>query len=921
MFTRLLTVLLAVVAACLPLEVAAQQVNGNITGRILETSAGLPVANAKIDLRQSGRNVASTTTSGTGSFTLSNVPPGDYTLTVSAARYQTVSTPVTVAYSSTTQFQTALSPAATGLREIAAVQTGGRSSLQTTSTINASLPATVVIDQNYVRAGDALATLPFVTRSTSSSMGDDESLSLRGFDPTEGATLIDGHPVGPIGAHGTAYDYQLAQFWGFTNSQIIYGSGATGLYAVPVLSGAVNFETLNPTSQPHTTLTQGYGDFSKTLSAGSFTGTIGRLGYAGAYGVQGTDGMLGPAPIFQSGLLNAGQSRCPGSPTATTYVGLINANPNFNGGAIPPSITAADKAACTYNVSGQYLSRNALGKFTYQLGPRTSVLATVYNATIWADSTGNGDTDFIPYQYQLAVANQSVASGPVNFTLPNGSTTGCTGSTIAALSDTSAGYSCLTPAQDAQAFSGPQGGGLERYHAAQNQDYHARITQGIGPGNVILDGFIDNYHFVNQKGPINFVLQAPSFLDDYFTHGGVIGYEWSGKRNDVSVGVDFLHQLYLNNRAVSPAFGPYNQSATITETSYYVHDAWTPSGKWSIFSDLSIERSVNTATTNADPRISIMYRPTSSDVVRAAWGRATSEPDPSLLLGGFSFVAPYASNPSFNPQQNCGNNLVSLASGASPFVKPEQANDVELALAHRFQNSATLEFDGYITTENNPILTAVYPLSIVPAGQVPAASYFTGYASALAQVCGHPFTQANFGVTAPYNAGQAVYRGFNLQTRVPIIRGLEIDGNYAVQSAYYNGLNTDVLVNNTGLINQAQITGVPLQTANAGIGYASNPGAWTARFDEHFVAGNNGFNRPAYWFATANASKTVGPITFNLGVFNVFNQNTLQYGLIGLGTPLPFNQFGSPSSLSYNNNFEEYFLGTRQYFLTTTYHF
>lgn len=124
------------------------------------------------------------------------------------------------------------------------------------------------------------------------------------------------------------------------------------------------------------------------------------------------------------------------------------------------------------------------------------------------------------------------------------------------------------------------------------------------------------------------------------------------------------------------------------------------------------------------------------------------------------------------------------------------------------------------------------------------------------------------------------------------------------------------------LVGRVQMYGVPVNTANAGAGYASPLGNWTARFDEHFVSENNGFNRPSYWYATANASKTVGPITFNLGVYNVFNQNSGQYGLIGLGTQGYYNAFNPPDTTNpFNNNNEMYFLPVRQIWLTTTIRF
>jgi hypothetical protein len=927
--------LLACSLVCSPALAQAPAAGTTVSGRILETSAGLPVGGAHVELRRGSSVVAKTTTSADGSFSFSGVVPGTYSISISASGYQSAFVPLlpVEAGQPVVEIQTALVPGTTGLREIAAVSVNTHAALQTSATINSNLPPSIITDQNYARAGDALATLPFVTSSTSSALGDDESLSLRGFDPTESATLLDGHPIGPIGAHGSAYDFQVAQFWGFSNVSVIYGSGADGLYAVPVLAGAINFETINPTQQQHFSITQGIGDLGHQMTGVTLSDTIGHVGYAFAYGVNGTDGEL-TGNILQSNLLNGGQSRCPNDPSAQTYLPLINSSGGtFNGGSLPPSIAAGDQAACNYNVTGDYLQRNFVGKVVGQLGPRTTLTATVYNASIYADSTGNGDTDYEPYPVQLASANGAVSGGPVNFQLPSGASTTCSGATLAALSDGPGGYSCLTPQQYAAAFYGPSGGGLARYHAAGNQDYDLRLTQAIGPGNLIIDGYIDDYTFVNQKGPQDEYVQAASYLDDYFTHGGVIEYDYARGKNDLTFGFSSLHQLYQNNGgssypitpigATSPvfiSFGPFDQSDAITENSYFAHESWTPNDRFSVFADLDVERSFDTATTNLDPRLSLVYRPTSSDVWRVTGGRATSEPDPSLVTGGISFSPPVASNPSFNPANTCGTSgLVSLGSGSSSLIKPEAANDLEVALAHRFSNQATFEVDAYDTTELNPIISGVFGLSSVPASELPSPAYFNSYAGVLNTTCGVTSYSINsFGVSIPFNAGKAVYKGLNLQTKIPIARGLEVDGNYAMQSAQYQDLQDDILLTNGGLINGAQIYGVPVNSANAGAGYSSPFGNWTARFDEHFVSQNNGYNRPAYWYATANASKTVGPITFNLGIYNLFNQNSGQFGLIGMGTQAYFNQFNPPGANPYNNNNEEYFLPVRQIWMTTT---
>ncbi len=69
----------------------------------------------------------------------------------------------------------------------------------------------------------------------------------RGFDPTETATLLDGHPIGPIGAFGGGYNYNVSPFWGLSGVDVVFGSGATGLFGATTIAGAVNFQTINPT--------------------------------------------------------------------------------------------------------------------------------------------------------------------------------------------------------------------------------------------------------------------------------------------------------------------------------------------------------------------------------------------------------------------------------------------------------------------------------------------------------------------------------------------------------------------------------------------------------------------------------------------------------------------------------------------------
>jgi hypothetical protein len=537
-----------------------------VTGRILETSAGLPVGGATVALQLGGKTSASTTTAGDGSFSFSAVAPGDYSLLITATGYQTTLYPTLLVAPGQAQVEvrTALNPVATGLKVIGSVTTASSTALQTTATINQNLNPSILQDQNYIRAGDALGTLPFVTAQTSSSIGDDETLQLRGFDPSESVALIDGHPIGPLGAcpssnnplvggacpynsQGSVFDYQLGQFWGLSDIKVTYGSGAMGLYGVPTLGGSIDFQTLKPTQTNHATILQGYGNLGKQMTGLSYTGTTGPLGYAFAYGVEGTDGEV-DGVITQSAMLSGAnfikalggkdQQYCLNSPAYATY-----------GKSVPATLDAADVSACTLYVGSQYSNRMALAKFTFQLDPQTSVLVSAFDASNWANGVGNGENYWVPYNQFLAQADAELAAGKNNFKMkPSGTNTACSASTLAVLNDSAQGYECLSDTQFAAAFAGPYDKGPDVWHAGVNQDYHAQITRQLLGGQLVLDGYVDNYDYLNQKSAII----GYDEQDTWFTHGAVISDEYTGLKNDLSFGVSLQHQMHATNQWTSP---------------------------------------------------------------------------------------------------------------------------------------------------------------------------------------------------------------------------------------------------------------------------------------------------------------------------------------------------------------------------------
>jgi hypothetical protein len=952
MLNRICAAVLVVFFLASPALAQAPAGSTTVSGRILDISAGLPITSAVVALRQNEAVVASTTTARDGSFSFPNVGPGDYSLLITANGYQTTLIPTlrVEAGQASVELQTALVPATTGLREIAAVSVASNTAVNKTATINKNLNPNILQDQNYMRAGDALGTLPWVTSTTTNSVGDDENIQLRGFDPSESVALIDGHPIGPLGAcpaannpvgpvpcpynsNGSLFDYQLAQFWGMSNINVTLGSGALGLYGVPTLGGSIDFQTLNPTPTAHATFLQGYGDLDHTMTGFSATGTLGRLGYALAYAVEGSSGEL-QGPILQNAMLSGANfnkalggkdaADCTNAPVSNTY-----------GSAMPPSLTAADVAACTIDVGSDYLNKNVLAKFTYALDSKTSVQASFFDAASNDNGIGNGQNYYTPYSQMLGQANSVIAGGNNNFMLmPSGTQTTCSATTIAVLNDSPAGYACVTAKQFATDFSGPYDKGEGGFHNDSDQDYHARITRQIGAGLLTFDGYVDTYSEYNEKPNADDYLAAEQ--DTWYTHGALISDEYAGQKNDFSFGVSFQHQMHETNQWPAdgvPCFGDCYVGFPFGDTNYFIHDTYDASRQFSVFADLTLDDSKVSNTTSFDPRVSLVYRPDAADVFRVTGGAASISPDPILYTGGLypnpglGAIYSHFSGGIFTDMPTSGvacDSPVPVVEGPGSSVTPEQADDIEVALAHRFPNQAIVEVDAYNTIETNPIISGVAPLSAAPPGQLSAFNMAnpTYFATTLATLngpggCGTGYTMNDLGVIIPTNSGQAQYRGMNVYAKVPITRQLEIDGNYTIQTAYYTGLSQQVQLNNPGYINYQQFYGIPPQTATLGLGYNNRQGAWTARIDGYYVGNNNSYYRPAFWYANANISKTVKNVTLNLGISNLFNNDASIYQYLNVGTVLNQNAY-YPPPYSYNS---ELSLLPRQVWMTVAFHF
>jgi hypothetical protein len=67
--------------------------------------------------------------------------------------------------------------------------------------------------------------------------------------------------------------------------------------------------------------------------------------------------------------------------------------------------------------------------------------------------------------------------------------------------------------------------------------------------------------------------------------------------------------------------------------------------------------------------------------------------------------------------------------------------------------------------------------------------------------------------------------------------------------------------------------------------------------------------------ASVSVSRTVGPVTVNFGVYNLFNSSAQEYGYIGEALFIPENAFGHDAN-SFQQGTEEFGLPYRQMTLT-----
>lgn len=267
-----------------------------ITGTVHSTT-GTPLAGAQIVAR--GAAVVQTASDAHGAFSIS-APPGSYQLGVSASGYSPVSLLLNTTHDVVVNVD--LEPLdSPKLRMIGRATVDGR-----LTPIQGAIPSIDltrstfdILGENLMIAG--LQALPGATftRPDGGASSAIAVVSLRGPDPSESLITLDGQQLND----GNTGDLDLSRFpvAGFSSVNVTEGLGPEDTNGSNTFGGAINFVSLQPTFEPHTSFSLSGGSFGQSEGWINSTGTNGHLGYAFAVDDQNEAGYVNQTvPLYSS---------------------------------------------------------------------------------------------------------------------------------------------------------------------------------------------------------------------------------------------------------------------------------------------------------------------------------------------------------------------------------------------------------------------------------------------------------------------------------------------------------------------------------------------------------------------------------------------------------------------------------------------
>ena len=865
-------ILFAFLAMPLPLcaaETGSGSGNGTISGTIVDAAVGIPIAGATVTIPG---NPAHSQTDAGGRFSLEHLQNGDYQISASRDGYQpTVSERLHVAGTSRASVTLSMQRATSQLHVITVTASHASEVLPQTSTFSRTLNTEELTRQGITRAGDALRVLPGVSNGITgdtAALSDDINISIRGIGTLETVAAIDGHPIG-YGIKG-GYNFQLSPVFPFRNVQVLYGSGGSDLIGLNAIGGVVNFQTLDPTPQEQLSVTQGYGTFQHLATSAAATGTSNKLGYALAYGTSGLDGPLRNNYLYQP-------------------------NAAYDQSASDPAV----RNLAVYRDDSSAVSRAGLAKLRYRFDNSDALTFSSVISSYWNDKTGNGDGDYLDYVPAFAFGQQLLAKkkptdpcGPGTFTatnangVPNGTGPGGT---------PDGGIRCQTPAQYASFNTGWQGSGPSWQSFGLN-DEDLLYRHDAAASSQTLDLFTSRYA-TNADRRFNlpfhdvFGDNGNSKSSQVSTSGAIVGDTLFHETDDFGFGVSYMNNAYLL-RSVNRTEKVTQSSPVDSETAYYIRDAYHPrSSPLNAFINVWAKRATATNTSYVDPRIAVVYKATSRDIVRASYGVTTTQPSSDMINAPFVESPPGSAGG--GASITCAG-LNSIGSAPSSLLQPERGIDEELGYAHHWRDDSQTQISVYNVNVFNKLYSTIVPLNTTGTAFIDPA-YLASVEAQIAGKCGAGAVSSLLGLSGNFNVGTLRASGGDLSGRYRVNRSLFFDYDWALTSTVLLGANASLLQANETLILGDQIPRVPLHTFTGAVDGTFGNGL-NVRYTLHTVSVNNTKALPAYDYSDVRFAYPFRNSTLSVTVSNLFNQWADIRGLRYEGVPLPLNGYATAAS-------------------------
>jgi TonB-dependent receptor len=231
-------------------ETSAQERRGTITGRVMDASQGV-LPGARVELQPTAKSAVS---NGYGDFTITDIAPGKYTLTVSYVGFDSFSTDVNVTGEAALRVEAVLQ---IGKRNEVVTVSGGRERGEaeainiekTADNIVQVLPSEVITSLPNTNIADAVGRLPSV--SLERDEGEGKYIQIRGTEPRLSNVTIDGiHVPSPEGVRNVKLDVIPADLV----DMVEINKTLSANQDADAIGGSVNLVTKRATDKPYVTV-------------------------------------------------------------------------------------------------------------------------------------------------------------------------------------------------------------------------------------------------------------------------------------------------------------------------------------------------------------------------------------------------------------------------------------------------------------------------------------------------------------------------------------------------------------------------------------------------------------------------------------------------------------------------------------------